>query len=242
LPAAPAAVRALRLGLLYARGLREEVGRAIVERRREAPFRDIDDLARRVPELRKDEMNRLAEIGALNSIQGVHRRDALWKTERAGRPAGPLLGNLPDLETASPLAPMNHDERLTADFRGTGVTIGRHPMAFRRAEMDALGVTLAARLKHFRNGAKIRIAGSVIVRQRPGTAKGFVFLSMEDESGIANVIVTPDVYEQYRFALLSEPFLLIDGVLQNIGYVASVKAARIEPLRAAAAAPSHDFH
>ena len=129
-----------------------------------------------------------------------------------------------------------------SDFRGTGMTIGRHPMAYRRAEMNALGVIPAAHLASVPDGRLVRIAGAVIVRQRPGTANGFVFLSMEDETGIMNAIVTPDTFDRYKFEVLGEPFLIIDGVLQNLDGVISVKAARIVPLRAGAAAASHDFH
>ncbi len=154
------------------------------ERARCRPFSSIDDLALRVPQLRKDEINRLAEIGALNSLDKIHRRDALWQAQRAILPVGPLLEPLEEKGQPSPLAPMNTEERLWADYRGTGLTIGRHPMAYRRAEMDALGVTRAIDLARVPNGRLVRIAGSVIVRQRPGTANGFVFLSMEDETGV----------------------------------------------------------
>ncbi|HEY1340597.1 MAG TPA: OB-fold nucleic acid binding domain-containing protein, partial [Bryobacteraceae bacterium] len=229
----------LRLGLRYAKGLREEAGRAIVARR---PFSSVDDLSLRVPELRKDEIKRLAEIGALNSLDRIHRRDALWQAQRAILPVGPLLESLEEKGEPSPLAPMNTEERLWADYRGTGMTIGRHPMAYRRSEMNALGVTPAAALARVRDGKIVRIAGSVIVRQRPGTANGFVFLSMEDETGIMNAIITPDTFDRFKFQVLGEPFLLIDGVLQNLDGVISIKAARIEGLRASAAAPSHDFH
>jgi error-prone DNA polymerase len=132
---------------------------------------------------------------------------------------------------------------LWADYHGTGLTIGKHPMAYRRAEMNALGVTRAIDLAKVPDGRLVRIAGAVIVRQRPGTAKGFVFLSMEDETGIMNAIVPPATFDCYKFAVLGERFLLIDGVLQNLDGVISVKAGRVEALRAAAAAPpSHDFH
>jgi error-prone DNA polymerase len=230
---------ALRLGLRYAKGLREEAGRAIVEAR---PFTSVDDLALRVPEIRKDELNRLAEIGALNSLDRLHRRDALWQAPRAIRAVGPLLEGLEEKGEPSPLARMNTEERLWADYRGTGLTVGRHPMAYRRAEMNALGVKRAADLAHLRNGRIVRIAGSVIVRQRPGTANGFVFLSMEDETGIMNAIITPQTFDRYKFEVLGEPFLMIDGVLQNLDGVISVKAARIRGLRAGAVAESHDFH
>ncbi len=132
----------LRLGLRYAKGLREEAGRAIAARR---PFSSVDDLALRVPELRKDEINRLAEIGALNSLDRLHRRDALWQAQRAILPVGPLLEPLEEKGQPSPLAAMNTEERLWADYRGTGLTVGRHPMTWRRAEMDALGVKRADR-------------------------------------------------------------------------------------------------
>jgi len=137
---------------------------------------------------------------------------------------------------------MDTEERLWADYRGTGLTVGRHPMSYRRAEMTALGVKRSVDLARVRNGQLVRIAGAVIVRQRPGTANGFVFLSMEDEAGIMNAIVTPDTFDRYKFEVLGEPFLIIDGVLQNLDGVISVKAARITPLRAGATAESHDFH
>ena len=233
----------LRLGLMYVKGLRAEAGQAIVRERERRAFRDIGDLARRVPELRKDEMNKLAEVGALNSLEAAHRRDALWQAGHAAQPAGPLIEALPEPERASPLAQMNIEERLNADFAGTGFTIGKHPMAYRREEMNALGVTPARQLARMRHGSRVRVAGCVIVRQRPGTAKGFVFLSMEDETGVSNVIVTPDLFDRSRFALLGSQFLLIDGALQNVDHVVSVKAARVESLSARVSADvSHDFH
>jgi len=234
---------ALRLGLMYVKGLRAEAGQAVVRERMRAAFRDIGDLARRVPELRKDELNKLADVGALNPLEAAHRRDALWQAGHAAQPAGPLLDALPEPDRASPLAQMTHEERLNADFSGTGFTIGRHPMAYRREEMNTLGVTPAHKLPHMRDGNFVRVAGCVIVRQRPGTAKGFVFLSMEDETGVINVIVTPAMFDRYKFALLGSSFLLIDGTLQNLDNVISVKAGRIEGLSARVATKiSHDFH
>lgn len=243
LPLSPFPSLALRLGLMYVKGVRAGAGQSIVRERERGAFRDIDDLARRVPELRKDEMNKLAEVGALNSLEASHRRDALWQAGHAAQPAGPLIEALPEPERASPLAQMSIEERLNADFAGTGFTIGKHPMAYRREEMNALGVTPARQLVRMRHGSRVRVAGCVIVRQRPGTAKGFVFLSMEDETGVANVIVTPDLFERSRFVLLGAHFLLIDGALQNADYVVSVKATRVEGLTARVAADlSHDFH
>jgi error-prone DNA polymerase len=241
-PAAKTAGVTVRLGLRYARGLREDAAHAIVRARAARSFSSIDDLALRVPELRQDEINRLAEIGALNPLDRMHRRDALWQAQRAILPVGPLLEDLEETGGKSPLTPMNTEERLWADYRGTGLTVGKHPMAYRRAEMQALGVIPAMHLARIPNGRLVRIAGSVIVRQRPGTAKGFVFLSLEDETGIMNAIVTPGTFDRYKFEVLGERFLIIDGALQNLDGVISVKAEHIEALSAGAAAESHDFH
>jgi error-prone DNA polymerase len=241
-PASEVALPYLRLGLRYARGLREEAARAILRARAARPFSSVDDLSLRVRELRKDELDRLAEIGALNSLGEAHRRDALWQTQRAIRPVGPLLAELEETSQPSPLARMNTDERLFADYHGTGLTIGKHPMAYRRTAMNKLHVTRAVDLAHVPNGRLVRIAGSVIVRQRPGTAKGFVFLSMEDETGIMNAILAPPTFERFKFAVLGERFLLVDGVLQNLDGVISVKAGRVQGLPQGAAADSHDFY
>jgi len=233
--------------------LREEVGQAIVRQRSIAPFISIRDLVHRVPELRKDELNTLAEIGALNEISRrdvasyvstkFHRRDALWQVERAVRHSGPLLDELPEPDVNSPLRPMNPEERLVADFRGTGMTIGPHPMAYHRARMDAMGIRKASELSRIPDGQYLRIGGCVICRQRPGTAKGFVFLSIEDETGVANAIITPDLFQKNRLLLSSEQFLMVEGVLQNQDNVISVKAERVLPISITRAeTSSHDFY
>ena len=122
-----------------------------------------------------------------------------------------------------PLQQMNTAERLVADFAGTGLTVGRHPMHFRRAELRGRGVLSAEDLRHRKDGEFVRAAGCVIARQRPGTAKGFIFLSMEDETGIANVIVTPDLYERDKMTVVRSKFLLVEGLLQNQDGVIHVK-------------------
>jgi error-prone DNA polymerase len=281
----------LRLGLKYVKGVREESGQAIVRARTEGPFTSIDDLRNRVPELRKDEMRKLAAVGALNFIQdnkspkskvqspksktkegletdvramiqasangqtldfglwtldnvrGVHRRDALWQVERVTRPAGELYTELHEQDGNSPLAPMTRPERMDADFRGTGLTIGRHPVAYHRAELNKLGASRAIDMQHLSDGSVIKVGGWVIVRQRPGTAKGFVFLTLEDETGVANVIITPQLFDKYRLVLVDHPFLLISGTLQNQDNVVSVKAKSVKTLSfTVAASASHDFH
>jgi error-prone DNA polymerase len=138
---------------------------------------------------------------------------------------------------------MTPEERLVADFGGTGMSIGPHPMAYCREELQPLGVLRASALPNIPNGRWVRVAGCVIARQRPGTAKGFVFLSLEDETGLANIIVTPDVLEQNRATIIQGKFLLFEGPLQNIDSVIHVKAVRVEELTLLhAAPPSRDFH
>ena len=237
---------AVRLGMRYVKGMRESVAHMIVEERARRPFTSIDDLARRVPELQKRELILLAEIGALNFLNSedrIHRRDALWQVERACRRTGPLLERIEEPDRVSPLEQMTAEERLVADFHGTGMTVGPHPMAYYRNEMNTRGVLRAADLASIRNGTCVRVAGAVIARQRPGTAKGFVFLSLEDETGIANAIITPDIFDQNRFTVVGGRFLLIEGRLQNVDNVISVKADRVEVLPVSeAAVTSHDFH
>jgi error-prone DNA polymerase len=282
---------ALRMGLRYVRGLREEAARSLLLERIRAPFTSIHDLTRRVPELRRDELTTLAEIGALNAIgsqiadfrlqiskpvqseiynlqskisshlpsspafnnqqssinnptrNSLHRRDALWQVERAVRPSGPLLEQHAEPDERSPLARMNQEERLVADFRGTGLTVGPHPMAYKRAWLNAMGIRRASELRDLPTGKRLRIGGCVITRQRPGTAKGFVFLSLEDETGVANAIVRPDLFHENRLLLTSERFLAIEGILQNQDNVISVRAERVQPLFVTKAETnSHDFH
>jgi error-prone DNA polymerase len=299
---------ALRMGLRYVRGLREDTARSLLRERMLAPFTSIHDLTRRVPELRKDELTTLAEIGALNSVastqysvpsqtlviptperkrgakespnfpianrqsekdllgnqstiknqqstiqissnrkseigNSLHRRDALWQVERAVRPSGPLLEQQPEPDSPSPLARMSHEERLVADFHGTGLTVGPHPMSYKRAWLNAMGIRRAIELRSLPTGKRLRIGGCVITRQRPGTAKGFVFLSLEDETGVANAIVHPDLFHQNRLLLTSERFLAVEGILQNQDNVISVKAERVQPLFVTKAeTSSHDFH
>jgi error-prone DNA polymerase len=241
---------AVRLGMRYVKGLRQETALEIVRQRELRRFASIEDLKQRVPEIQKSELTALAEVGALNFLsgrKGIHRRDALWQVERAARRPGPLLETQEDSQDAaeiheSPLPPMTDEERLVADFRGTGLTAGPHPMTYRRAEMNKRGVRAAIELAKLPDGAQVRVAGAVIARQRPGTAKGFVFLSLEDETGIANAIITPQLFEQDHTVVVHNPFLLIEGTLQNQENVISVKVRRVEALTISRAeTPSHDF-
>src|SRR5262249_13173342 len=154
------------------------------------------------------------------SLDGVvHRRDALWQAERAGKPEGPLFSQASELlredSHGTPLCQMTTEERLIADYAGTGLTVGRHPMAYRREELRSNDILSAGELRDKPHGHFVRAAGCVIARQRPGTAHGFIFISMEDETGIANIIVTPDLYERNRMVVTHSKFILAEGPLQN---------------------------
>jgi error-prone DNA polymerase len=221
-------------------------------------FASIDDLARRIG-LRRDEITVLAEVGALNSF-GMDRRSALWQVERVARPEGELFEQasaLPDrdveedrsasppTELRSPLEAMTASERLVADYAGTSLTIGPHPMSFRRHELSMRGVLRAIDLPRVRSGRRVRTAGMVITRQRPGTAKGFVFLTLEDETGVANIIVRPDFYDEAKMTLVTAPFLMIEGIVQTVDGVTAIRAERaitLEGLSPDEAIESHDFH
>jgi len=226
----------LRIGLNYVKGLRQASADEIIAARSDGDFASVDDLAARVPELSRKELVALARVGALNRLGTVeHRRDALWQVEQAGRPVGPLLrGAAPAAQAANPLRQMEADERLAADYAGTGITTGPHPMAWQRAELRRQGFLSARELEESEAERRVRLAGRVICRQRPGTAKGFVFLSVEDETGIANVIIAPDIFEQNRVVVTRSRFLAITGKLQKQDGVVHVKALEVEVFELAA--------
>ncbi|HYS08046.1 MAG TPA: error-prone DNA polymerase [Myxococcales bacterium] len=319
----------LRLGLRYARGLREAAGKKIVEERARAPFTSIADLAARTG-LRRDELTGLAEIGALASIPARSggafptRRAALWQAEAASRrgqglfarvepredeearmsdptgsmaagetgfapakerpeilahvnahprdhaikslrtfgeevrsvqlapgrvdcstqPLVPARVEPPANRARSPLPEMDLRDRIAADLRGTGMTVGPHPVSLERERLRAMGVHAAAELPTLRRNSRVRAAGLCIVRQRPGTAKGFVFLSLEDETGISNIVIDPQTFEQNRRPILASSLLVVEGRLEKYDGVTSVKGDRFWGIHDAGdyEIQSHDFH
>jgi error-prone DNA polymerase len=218
-------------------------------------FASLDELVARAG-LRRDELVTLADIGALNAF-GYDRRSALWQVEQAVRPSGELFESV-NAENAEwfieeeaeeskadtvPLRPMTEAERLVADYAGTGLSIGRHPMALRRDELAMRGILRAVDLRTAKQGRRVRVAGMVITRQRPGTAKGFVFLTLEDETGIANIIVRPDLFARDRLVIIEEPFLIVDGVLQSQDGVISIRAEDVTGLPGTGVDfEAHDFY
>ena len=238
----------LRLGLRYVRGLRQSVAESVVASRNARAFVSIGDLTVRVPRLGKPDLRMLATIGALNTIaseNGVssHRRDALWQVEKYGSRVPRLLEGLVEQGRTLPLKPMEVEERLVADFHGTGMTVGPHPMAYRREQLRQMGIVSASELRKLPHNRTAVAAGCVITRQRPGTAKGLIFLTLEDETGHANVIVMPDVYSLDPMVVLHERFVQVKGRVQNQDGVVHLRAERISPLSVSAAVTqSHDFH
>ncbi|HEY2802251.1 MAG TPA: error-prone DNA polymerase [Chthoniobacterales bacterium] len=259
----------VRLGFCVVNGLRDEHAEELVRHR---PFTSLADLKQRVS-LTKEELRTLAELGAFNCFAEHRRaalweveealHDDLLGSARALRPSS---DGSPDDRVArrrqrqrafrrgaekstrsasasqsSPLAPMNLPERVQADYEAMNLTTGPHPMQLLRAQLPR--VWRASDLPQARHGATVQIAGNVICRQRPGTAKGFVFVSLEDETGVSNAIVTPDLFERVRLVITEEPFLLIQGEVQNTDNVVLVKARKIRPLahEQLIGSESHDF-
>jgi error-prone DNA polymerase len=257
---------ACRLGLRFVSDVRRSALETIArERRAHGAFRDADDLARRAA-LRADELERLAAAGALAAL-GLTRREALWQAALAARPAGPLFekpgksaaasgspvperarrkdaGPEERSETASPGSPlpeMSGYEETVADFAGTGLTVGPHPLAYWRERLARRGVVATSELPRLRPGTRTRVAGAVVVRQRPGTAKGTLFLTLEDETGMAQAIVPPSLLHAQRATIVGHTGLVVEGVVASKDGSVSLQAERFWPLAELAGAPSHDF-
>ncbi|MBX7209973.1 MAG: error-prone DNA polymerase [Verrucomicrobiaceae bacterium] len=229
----------IRLGLNQLNGISRGTLQHIVEERARGPWRDLDDFLLRC-RLPKDERRVLACSGALNAL-GQHRRSALWEVEETKESDLFSISTAGQAPPSSVLAPMSPMERLEADYQTQSLTTGPHPMGCIRATLPK--IWRACDLKHARHGQHVSIAGQVICRQRPGTAKGHVFISLEDETGIANAFVPSAQFEKDRLVITQEPFLIVKGRLQKVDNVISVYALKIQPLRFEAAinSTSHDF-
>ena len=230
---------AVRIGLRYVHGLKRAGAEIIESERDRAPFTDVADLTQRCG-LTTEQLERLAHVGALASL-GLSRRAALWQVSEVGGRRGPLFADLPP-EDDSPLDEMEPLDKTVADYAGLHLTTGPHLMACVREEMDRRGVVPTAALDDREDGEVVRVAGAVIVRQRPGTAKGFVFLTLEDETGTVQAIIRPDLFREHRPFIVSTPVLLVEGTLQKQDGTISVRARRFEAVNADAAVASHDFH
>jgi len=228
----------IQLGFCVVEGMSAGPVESLLAERARAPFTSIEELRRRVP-LSARVLRTLAGIGALQSLV-PGRRQALWSVLDTF--SAEDLFQSPPLPALAPLFPaMDPAEELEADYEGMRLSVARHSMELLRPQLT--GVLRACDLSARRNGESVTVAGAVICRQRPGTAKGFVFVSLEDETGIVNIIVEPRFFERHRLLITQEPFLLIEGQLQNVDQVIHVRAAHAEPLQAGdlASAGSHDF-
>ena len=231
----------IRMGLRYVTGLREETGRRAESERARRPFDSIADFTARVGPNRR-ELDALAYAGAFAAF-GLTRRDALWNAAAVERDPSSLLTRARPKAVKAPLPEMTPIEQTLADYAATSLTTGPHPMSYLRGGLDAQRVVSAAELEHQRHGSIVKTAGVVIVRQRPGTARGFLFITLEDETGISNLIVTPDLFQANRLLLISAKILLAEGVLQKADGVTAIRARKFAEIKLPGATPpSHDFH
>jgi error-prone DNA polymerase len=190
--------------------------------------------------LSSEQLERLAHVGALGSL-GLSRREALWQISEIVDRDGSLFAQLPP-EKKSPLPEMTKLENTIADYSGLHLTTGPHLMAYLRPELDRRGAVPVSALEDMKDDDIVRVAGAVIVRQRPGTAKGFTFLTMEDETGMVQAIIRPDLFQKHRPFLVSTPVILVEGALQKSDGTLSVKARAFEKVEAGVGVESHDFH
>ncbi len=232
----------VRLGLCLVSGLSQQAAQRILEVRAIAPFSSVDDLSRRA-ELGQLDLKALAQANALVSLAG-HRRQASWEVA-ALRPVADLLRHATITESALALPAASEGHEIVADYRSTGLTLNRHPLALLRPRLKLMKLSSALELKGFSNGRLVRSTGLVTMRQRPGTAKGTMFITLEDETGVINVIVWKDVQERHRKEVLQAQLMTVYGVWQCAGEVRHLVAKRVvdhTELLGSLTIPSRDFH
>jgi error-prone DNA polymerase len=227
---------AVRLGLRFVRGLRADSGHRIEAAQ---PFASTDDVARRA-RLRDDQLTKLAYAGALASF-GMTRRAALWQASYAAKESGALF-ETDTQPSQSPLPEMSAAETTMADYLSMELTTGKHLLEHFRPQLRRDGVLTAKQLKDVPNGSYVTTAGAVIVRQRPGTAKGFVFITLEDETGLSQAIVNPQLFAEARATIIGHSGLIVQGIVQNGEGQASVRAEKLFPLEGLHDVQSYDFH
>jgi error-prone DNA polymerase len=241
-PAAEPRMRplAVRLGLRFVDGLRRAAGEVLVAARAGRPFDSVADVAQRGA-LRRDELETLAHAGAFAAF-GLARREAVWQAAAVERDRTSLLARTPPPTPTAPLPATSAVDETVADYESLGLTTGPHLLAHLRPALAARGVLPARALADVPDGRRVRVAGHVIVRQRPGTAKGMCFLTLEDETGLANAFLTPPLYERHRVVLNTSPLLEVDGRLEQREGVVHVRVARLARLEADATMPDgHDY-
>src|SRR6185369_13281040 len=232
---------ALRLGLAMVKGLKLESAKRLMAARAHGPFISTEDLARRA-QLDRGDLSALAAADALASLAG-HRREALWETLGVDEPT--RLG-MPAVQVAPPpLAAPTEGEEIVGDYGTLGLTLRRHPLALLRSRLDRKKIRTAHDIANARHGQLVRAAGIVTCRQRPATASGVIFVTLEDETGYVNLVVWNDLAEKQRRELLASKLLAVSGQVQREGLVVHVLARRLEdlsPMLGRLATSSHDFH
>jgi error-prone DNA polymerase len=225
-------VHDVRIGFASVKGLGEEEAKAIVnERELGGPFKSFDEFARRVG-LKEEPLRNLALVGSFDSF-GEPRRALLWRARDAHRTSPSFVRRALSLPTtaAPALPPLDEQERTALDYRLTGIPTGLQIMSFYREDLARRGVLRACDLESRKHGSYVLIAGAVVVKQHPETAKGYVFLSLEDETGISNIIIRPATYRRFKRVLDSDAAVVVGGTLQTVDGVISVQAQRLDALR-----------
>ena len=233
---------ALRLGLRQVRGLSAAGAGRLVEARHARRFDSVQDLAERAGLERRD-LGALAASGALAALAG-HRHRAAWDVGGVVAPT-PLFATTRIAEATPLLRAPREGEDIVADYRSLGLTLGRHPLALLRERLEARGLLTAARLRDLPHGARARACGLVLVRQRPGSASGVTFVTLEDETGVVNLVVWRNIAERWRRPLLESRLLEAGGELQREGEVMHLIVDRLvdrSALLGGLIAPSRDFH
>jgi len=233
---------ALRLGLRMISGLREAAVKRLVEARAHAPFASVADLAHRAKLDRRD-LEALADAGALAALSG-HRHHAVWDIAGVERLPALLAGEAFD-EAVPALAPPSESDDIVADYRRLGLTLGRHPLALIRARLAKQRLTTTETVRSAPHGRLVRTAGLVIGRQRPDTASGVIFVTLEDETGVLNVIVWRDLADRQRRELLGSRLMSVYGNVEREGEVVHVLAGHLvdlSPMLGELEAKSRDFH
>ena len=218
----------LRLGFNMLNGMSAAHAERIEQARQEGPFRSLDDFVRRTG-LSRAVVTRLARAGAFGSLE-LDRRAALWEALGQDQRKLPLFDRIDEPTHPAFLPPMSAAEEVLADYRSAGLSLRAHPLQFLRADLERLGVVPAESLKTWPDGKPVRVAGIVLVRQRPGTAKGITFVTLEDETCTANLIVRPSIWRRCREAALAATVLLAHGRLQRQGQVVHVLTTKLEDL------------
>jgi error-prone DNA polymerase len=223
---------ALRLGLRLVRGLQEAAAHSIVQARTTTRFHSVADLTGRAG-LGRAVVKRLAEADAFGSLR-LNRRTALWQAldQTPSVEDLPLLAAAEAVDSSAPALPsLTPQQEVYADYHSAGLTLREHPLSFFRAELDKLGVTPATRLLQCRHGTQVKVAGLVLMRQRPGTAKGITFVTLEDETGIANLIVHAQVWQRYELPARRATALIAAGRLERKDQVIHIIASRLEDMQ-----------